>query len=89
MAEPDEVQAMERRYREGGMGYGDAKKALDEVVERMVGPARARRERLASDAAYVEDVLSASARRAREVARELMAEVREVCGLVTGKDTHH
>ena len=89
MAEPDEVQAMERRYHEGGMGYGDAKKALDEVVERMVGPARARRERLASDAAYVEDVLSASARRAREVARELMAEVREVCGLVTGKDTHH
>lgn len=88
MAEPDEVQAMHRRYVEGGMGYGEAKAALAEVVERVIGPARARRERLVADPDYVEDVLHRSAGRARAVARDVMAAVREACGLVTTKDTH-
>ncbi len=88
MAEPDEVQAMHRRYVAGGMGYGEAKAALAEVVERVIGPARAQRERLVADPDYVEDVLHTSAGRARAVARPVMAAVREACGLVTTKDTH-
>ena len=89
LAEPDEVETMEQRYRVGGMGYGDAKKALSEVVERVVGPARERREQLAADPDYVEDVLATGARKARAVAREVMADVRDACGLVAAKDTHH
>ncbi len=79
---------MEARYREGGMGYGDAKKSLAEVVERVLGPARERREKLLSDADYVEDVLVTAGRRARAVAREVMADVRQACGLLVGKETH-
>ena len=63
------------------------KKRLFAVTERMLGPARERREKLAADPDYVEDVLSAGARYARGVAREVMADVREACGLVTAKDT--
>lgn len=88
MAEPDEVSDMAQRYRAGGMGYGEAKKALATVVERMLGPARERREKLAADPDYVEDVLCAGAARARAAAREVMAEVRDVCGLMTAKGTH-
>jgi len=88
LADPGEVEDLRGRYLAGGMGYGDAKKQLFEVLERLVGPARERREELASDPDYVEDVLVSGAKRAREVAGELMADVREACGLVVGKDTH-
>ena len=88
MATPEEVKALEERYRGGGMGYGEAKKLLAEVAERILGPARERRTRLEAAPDYVEDVLRSSASKARDVAREVMAEVREACGLVTAKDTH-
>ena len=83
LAEPDEVKTLEDRYRAGGMGYQEAKKLLADVVERLLGPARERREKLAADKGYVEDVLRTSACRARAVAQKVMADVREACGLVT------
>jgi len=88
LAEPEEIKALEDDYRRGGMGYGEAKKRLAEATERMLGPARERRERLTADPAYVEDVLCTGARQARAVACEVMADVREACGVVTAKDTH-
>jgi len=88
MAEPDEVATMDRRYREGGLGYGEAKKALAEVMERVLGPARERRARLEADPDFVEDVLATAGRRARKVAEEVMADVRDACGLTIAKDAH-
>ncbi len=88
MADPDEVGTLKERYLAGGMGYGEAKKLLAEVVERLLGPARERREKLAADPDYVEDVLATAAGKARQVAREVMADVRDACGLVTAKDTN-
>ena len=88
LATEEETATLERQYRAGGMGYGDAKKQLFEVAERLLGPARERREKLLADPGYVEDVLRSGARRARAVAREVMAEARDACGLATAKDTH-
>ncbi len=88
MAEPEEVQSLEKRYREGGMGYGEAKKLLAQVIERVLGPARERRENLTKNPDYVDDVLRTAAGRVRAVARKVMAEVRDACGLVTSRDTH-
>ncbi len=88
LAEPDEVATLAERYRGGGMGYGEAKKQLAEVVERVFGPARERRAKLEADPDYVEDVLATAGRRARAIAREVMADVREACGISTAKDTH-
>lgn len=86
MAERHEVQELDQAYRAGGMGYGDAKKRLAEVVERVLGPARERRSKLEADPDYVEDVLVTAAGRARAIAREVMADVRDACGLLTAKD---
>lgn len=86
MATPDEVKNLEERYRAGGMGYGEAKKMLADVAERLLGPARERRDRLEADPDYVDDVLSTSARKARAVAQEVMADVRDACGIVIAKD---
>ncbi len=83
MASPQETEALAARYRAGGMGYGEAKGMLADLVERVLGPARERRAKLETEPDYVEDVLAASARKARAVAQEVMHEVREACGIVT------
>ncbi len=86
IATPEEVEALEERYRAGGMGYGDAKKLLAEAAERLLGPPRERRAKLEGDPDYVEDVLSTSGKKARAVAREVMADVRDASGIVISKD---
>lgn len=88
LATPDEVATMRDRYLAGGMGYGDAKKALVEIIERVLGPARENRRKLQADPDYVEDVLTTAGKSAREVARGVMEDVRSACGLVAGKETH-
>ncbi len=83
MARPEEVTTLAERYRRGGMGYGEAKKLLAEVVERLLAPARERRQKLIDHPDEVENVLVTSARKARAVAQQVMAEVRDACGLLT------
>ncbi|MEW6198491.1 MAG: tryptophan--tRNA ligase [Planctomycetota bacterium] len=85
MAPPAEVEEWERRYRAPGMGYGEAKKRLAELYEERFGPRREHRAQWAARPDDVEDMLRTSAARARAVAQEVMAEVRDACGLVTVK----
>lgn len=79
-SESQEV-ALAERYRAGGMGYGEAKQALFEAADQFIAPARERREKLAANASYVEDVLQAGARRARAKAQVVLDRAREACGL--------
>ena len=77
-----DVARMEADFRAGGVGYGDFKKRLFGAVWEYFGPARARRAELERDAAYVDEVLSDGAKRARAVAEMTMARVRSAVGLV-------
>jgi tryptophanyl-tRNA synthetase len=79
-ADPDERTEMEARYRAGGMGYGEAKKALHEKVEALFGPARERRRELLERPQDLEDVLADGARRARESVGPLMERFRSAVG---------
>lgn len=81
LAAPDEQEALASRYRAGGMGYGDAKKTLQGCFERHFTPFRARREELANDPDYVEDVLRDGASRARKAAAETLRRARYAVGL--------
>jgi tryptophanyl-tRNA synthetase len=81
IANEDEKSQLAARYRAGGMGYGEAKKALLESIERHFEGARARRKELAKDINVVEDVLRDGARRARAEARATMALVRDAVGM--------
>ena len=85
LAPPDEVAEWERRYREGGMGYGEAKKRLAELHETTFGVRREARAQWAARPDDVEDILRTCGQRARAVAREVMAEVRDACGIVIAK----
>jgi tryptophanyl-tRNA synthetase len=80
-ANDSEKAAMAERYRAGGMGYGEAKKALLEKMDAYFAPARQRRKELAQDPNIVEDVLRKGARRARAEAQQTMAQVREAVGM--------
>jgi len=81
VAAPEEAAEMARRLQQGGYGYGDAKSALYEALERHFGPARERRQQLAADPDMVEDVLADGARRARAVASEVVGAAREAVGM--------
>ena len=72
---------MEANYRGGNYGYGHAKKALLEVFEEMFAPFRVRREELAKNPDYVEQVLRDGAERARAAAAVTLDKARKAVGL--------
>ncbi len=74
---------MAARYRTGGYGYGHAKQALADLLLTSLGPARERYAESLKHPSELEDVLTAGARRARTVAREVLGRVRERVGLPT------
>ncbi|MBI2132926.1 MAG: tryptophan--tRNA ligase [Candidatus Tectomicrobia bacterium] len=83
VAQEAEAEEMAGRYRAGGFGYGDAKKALLERINAFFGPFREERKRLAREPAYVESVLAGGGARARAEAQATMRLVRGAVGLPT------
>ncbi len=86
LAGAEELAEWERRYRAGGMGYGEAKKRLAELYEAFFGPRREARAAWTAKPDVVEDILREHGRKARAIARQTMAAVREACGIVIARD---
>lgn len=85
VADEAETQQWRHRYAAGGMGYGDVKKRLLELLNVLLDPFRQRYEELGKNPDYVEDVLRAGGQKARAVACETMEKVRAATGIVTAK----
>ncbi|MCK5272366.1 MAG: hypothetical protein KAJ52_07305, partial [Sedimentisphaerales bacterium] len=81
VASQQEAQEWCERYRQGGMGYGEAKKRLAELTNELLEPFRQRYDELSKDSDYVEDVLREGGKKARLVAQELMEKVRTATGI--------
>jgi len=77
-AEQDELAA---RYRQGGMGYGEAKQSLYEKADAWFAPARARRADLAARPDDVRAILSEGATKARRKVREVLSRAQAACGV--------
>ena len=77
----DERAEWEARFRAGGLGYGEVKKALFARFLDYFGPMRARYEELMAQPDEIEDIFRAGARQAREVTLPLVDEVRSAVGL--------
>ena len=73
--------ALAARYRQGGMGYGEAKQALYDAAMEHFTEARVRREKIVADPAGLEDILQAGATKARAKGREVLDRCRTACGL--------
>jgi tryptophanyl-tRNA synthetase len=83
IASEEETNEWAARYRAGGMGYGEVKTRLLQLVDEHFAPYREKRRQLASSPDYVADVLRAGGARARSVANKVMEQVRQATGLGT------
>ena len=81
VASKDEIADMRERFVKGGTGYGDFKKQLFEKLWEYFAPMRKRREEILKDKSYIDDVLARGARRANEIANQVMDRVRKAVGL--------
>lgn len=81
VASRDEIGVMREQFLKGGTGYGDFKKRLFEKLWEYFVPMRKRREEIVKDKSYIDDVLARGAKRANEIADQVMRRVRETVGL--------
>ena len=81
VASPDELGEWDSKYRSGGMGYGQAKKRLAELVLDYFRPFRQKRDELEDNIDYVKEVLAGGAERARAVAGKTLEKARQAVGL--------
>ncbi|HBT32772.1 MAG TPA: tryptophan--tRNA ligase [Pusillimonas sp.] len=70
-----------RRSLEEGLGWGEAKTQLLELLESIIGPMREKYNQLMADPAQIEAVLQAGALKARKQSGDLMTRLREAVGL--------
>jgi tryptophanyl-tRNA synthetase len=82
VASPEEIAQWEARYRAGGVGYGETKKRLAELVADYFRPYRQKRAELEQKPDYVRQVLRRGAERARAIASQTLLEARKAVGLV-------
>ena len=80
-ASKDELADMRERFKKGGSGYGDFKKELFEKLWEYFSPMRKRREEILRDKSYIDKVLARGAKRANEIADQVMERVRAAVGL--------
>ena len=79
--DPESLAQWADRFRSGGLGYGEVKKAVFELFMERFGPARERRKQLENQPEYLDEVLNKGVRGARKVAIPLVRKVREAVGI--------
>lgn len=81
VASAEELAEWENKYRNGGMGYSEAKKRLAELMMDYFKPFRKKRAELENNIDYVKEVLANGAKRAKAIAAKTLADVRKAVGL--------
>jgi tryptophanyl-tRNA synthetase len=80
-ASADELTEVERRYREGGIGYGEMKNRLAEAIIERFAAAREQRADWVAHPERVAEVRAVAAARARAAARIVLDRARAACGV--------
>ena len=80
-AEDSDRDSMAAKYRAGGFGYGEVKKALADAAEDYFGPAFQLRDELEAHPQRVRDILADGAQRARHKAATVLHRAQEASGL--------
>lgn len=80
IAPAEQTQALRARLEAGGIGWGEVKAELLEVLETQFGQYRNRYNELMQNPAEIEQILAEGAQKARVVARAKLDEVRTVIG---------
>lgn len=80
LASAEEVETMRKNYLNGGYGYGHAKQALQELIERKFHNERERFNELMQNPELIENTLRQGEAKAREIAHQTLQRVRKVMG---------
>lgn len=80
VATDEQTRALAERYR-SGIGWGEAKAALFDVLDAALAPARQRYSELMANTAEIDRILADGAARARTIARETLSRVRAAIGV--------
>lgn len=81
LADAGHADDLARRYRQGTVGYAEAKALLAEAIQQLLAPASARHAELMSDPASLQETLARGAVQARESAAATLDAVRAATGL--------
>ncbi len=87
VASAEQTRALALRY-QSGIGWGEAKAALFEVLDAELAPARERYAALMADPRQIDAVLAAGAKRARVIAGATLSRVRSAVG-IGGASANH
>jgi tryptophanyl-tRNA synthetase len=80
-ADDAQREAMAAKYRQGGFGYGEIKKALADLAVDYFAAARDRRRELEAHPERVREILGDGAARARKKAAEVLLRAQRACGV--------
>lgn len=81
VASKKEIAEWQNKYRQGGVGYGQAKKRLAELLIEYFRPYRKKRAELEQNIDYVQKVLHHGAQKAKAVAQKTLTSARKAVGL--------
>jgi len=77
----DNLDEIKHKCRLGEIGCVDDKKMVVDRIWEFLEPFQEKREEILSKKGYIKDILAEGAKKARAIAQETIAEVREACGL--------
>lgn len=77
----DQLKNIEKKYREGGMGYKESKEILIENIKKFIAPLREKRKDLENDKESIIKMLQENGEKMRERAEKKMIDVREKIGV--------
>jgi tryptophanyl-tRNA synthetase len=80
-ATEEEQAALAARYRAGGMGWGEAKEALFQAVNRELSPVRERFEAIMGEPEKIDEILRQGAEKARPIAAATVKRFRKAAGI--------
>ena len=80
-ATPDEQTAARERYLAGGMGWGQAKQELFEIMDAHFAPMRDKYDALMEDPSHIDSILKEGAEKARVIAAETVKRLRTAIGI--------
>lgn len=80
-ATAESIERTRSRYREGGMGYGELKSELFELIDGFIVDGRTRYDELMADRDQIDHILIDGAKKARAIAQPLLVKVRKAIGM--------
>jgi tryptophanyl-tRNA synthetase len=78
----EELSELKAHYRRGGLGDGQTKKRLVEILDNLISPIRARRQQYETDIPYVKSLLKEGSHTARALVSQKVTEAKEAMKLI-------